>query len=187
MEVPLPRDQLARYAGLYWSESDVAERRMVLDGDRLHVILGGSQRAPLKSLGAGAFVLTTAPFIRVTFVETAGTPVQLRVPGVQAPLTRMEPFTPAAEQLAEYGGLYRSDEMDAVFRFSVKDGRLQLARVKQLPAALDPMFRDAFRSTQVGVFQFTRDKAGRIDGVVLQGGRVRHVKFRKDLAAAPGS
>ena len=181
-EVPLPKDQLARYAGLYWSESDVAERRIALDGDRLQAILGGSQRVPLKSLGAGTFVMTAAPFTRLTFVETAGTAVQLKMPGVQTPLTRMEPFTPAAEQLAEYGGVYRSDEMDAVFRFSVKDGRLQLARSKLRPAALDPMFRDTFRAP-AGIFQFSRDAAGRIDGFVLQGGRVRHVKFSKDIMA----
>jgi CubicO group peptidase (beta-lactamase class C family) len=181
-EVSLPADQLARYAGLYWSESDAAERRVVLDGDRLHVILGGAQRASLKSLGAGAFVMTTARFIRLRFVETPGTPLQLNVSNLQGSLTRMEPFTPAAEQLAEYGGVYRSDEMDAVFRVSVKDGRLQLARVKLRPAALDPMFRDTFRS-QAGVLQFTRDAAGRVTGFVLQGGRVRHVKFSKEIMA----
>ena len=185
-EVPLPNDQLARYAGLYWGESDVVERRLVFDGGRLHVILGGGPRVPLKSLGAGAFVMTTAPFSRLRVVETPATPLQLHVSNVQAPLTRMEPFTPAAEQLAEYGGVYRSDEMDAVFRLSVKDGQLQVARIKLRPAALDPMFRDTFRSP-AGVFQFTRDAAGRIDGFLLQGGRVRHVKFRKDPGAAPGS
>ena len=185
-EVPLPKDQLARYAGNYWSEADVIERQVVLDGDRLHYVLG-RQRVPLKSLGSGAFVMAVAPGSRMWFEEKPDGAVHLK-PGPTAPiLVRMAPFTPSAEQLAEYAGVYRSDEMDAVFRISIKDGKLQLVRTKLRPAAVDPMFKDSFRSP-AGVIQFSRDAAGRVSGFQLQGGRVRQVKFWKDTSAPrPGT
>ena len=97
-------------------------------------------------------------------------------------LVRMEPFTPSVAQLAEYAGVYRSDEMDAVYRISLKDGQLQLARTKQRPSPVDPLFKDSFR-TQPGVMQFTRDSTGRVTGFLLEGGRVRHLKFWKDTSA----
>jgi hypothetical protein len=95
----------------------------------------------------------------------------------------MDPFAPSAEHLAEFAGTYRSDEMDAVFRMAVKDGLLTLERSKLRPSALQPVVKDTFRA-QPGLVQFTRDGAGRVTGFVLQGNRVKHVKFRKDAPAS---
>lgn len=96
-------------------------------------------------------------------------------------LVRMEPFTPTAQQLEEYAGTYRSDEMDTVFRISTKDGRLQLVRSKLRPSNLDPLFKDAFRVPSF-VMRFTRNPAGRVTGFQLEGGRVHHLKFWKDTS-----
>ena len=184
-EVFLPKEQLARYAGLYWSQAEAIERRIALDNGRLHVVLG-PQRVPLKSLGAGAFIMTAPPGARVSFEEKADGAVHLKPASAGPVLVRVEPFTPTAEQLAEHAGVYRSDEMDAVFRISMKDGKLQLARTKQRPATLDPIVKDTFRAP-VGVVQFSRDAAGRVSGFMLQGGRVRNLKFWKDTTARPGT
>jgi CubicO group peptidase (beta-lactamase class C family) len=187
VEVPLPKEQLARYAGLYWNQADSVERQIVLDAaGRLQAVLG-PRSVPLKSLGGGAFVMTAAPGARISFEEKPDGAVHLKPAPTGPVLIRMEPFKPSADQLAEYAGAYRSDEMDAVFRISMKDGRLQLARTKLRPAALDPIFKDSFR-TPNGVMQFSRDPAGRVSGFLLQGGRVRHLKFWKDISARrPGT
>jgi CubicO group peptidase (beta-lactamase class C family) len=179
VEVPLPSAQLARFAGLYWNDADNVERRVVLDADRLHIVLG-SQRTPLKSLGSGAFVMTAAPWTRMSFEEKPPGKVQLRAEQ-DLVLVRMEPFTPTAQQLEEYAGTYRSDEMDTVFRISTKDGRLQLVRSKLRSTNLDPLFKDAFRVPSF-VMRFTRNPAGRVTGFQLEGGRVRHLKFWKDTS-----
>ena len=186
-EVPLPKDQLARYAGLYWNEADSVERQIVLDAaGRLQAVLG-ARSVPLKSVGAGAFVMTAAPGARISFEEQPDGAVHLKPAPTGPILVRMAPFTPSAAQLAEYAGVYRSDEMDAVFRISIKEGKLQLVRIKLRPAALDPMFKDSFRSS-AGVIQFSRDAAGRVSGFQLQAGRVRQVRFWKDTSAPrPGT
>jgi hypothetical protein len=187
VEVPLPKEQLARYAGLYWNQADSVERQIVLDAaGRLQAMLG-PRSVPLKSLGGGAFVMTAAPGARISFEEKPDGAVHLKPAPTGPSLIRMEPFKPSADQLAEYAGVYRSDEMDAVFRISIKDGRLQLVRTKLRPAAIDPIVKDSFRSPN-GVMQFSRDPAGRVSGFLLQGGRVRHLKFWKDTSAPrPGT
>ena len=180
-EVPLPKEQLARFAGLYWNQADSVERQIALDASgRLQAVLG-PRSVPLKSLGAGAFVMTTAPGARISFEEVSGGAVHLKPAPTGPVLIRMEPFKPSADQLAEYAGVYRSDEMDAVFRISVKNGGLQLFRTKLPAVAIDPMFKDGFRSPS-GVIQFSRDPAGRVSGFLLEGGRVRHLKFWKDTS-----
>ena len=168
--------------GLYWNQADSVERQVVLDAaGRLQAALG-PRSVPLKSLGAGAFVMTAAPGARISFEEKPDGAVHLKPAPTGPFLIRMEPFKPSAEQLAEDQVLYRSDEMDAVFRISLKDGGLQLVRTKQRPAAIDPMFKDSFRSPN-GVIQFSRDPAGRVSKFLLEGGRVRHLKFWKDTSA----
>jgi CubicO group peptidase (beta-lactamase class C family) len=180
-ENPLPPATLARYAGLYWNQADAVERQVVLDAGRLYAMLG-RQRVALKSLGSGAFVMTGPPGARLSFEEPSNRAVQMKLATGQV-LVRMEPFTPDAAQLSEYAGVYRSDEMDAVFRIAIKDGQLRLERTKLRPSAIDPMFKDTFRAP-TGVLQFNRDAAGRVSGFLLEGGRVRHVRFWKDTSAA---
>ena len=186
VEVPLPKEQLARYAGLYWNQDESVERQIVFDEGRLHAVVN-RQRIPLKSLGAGVFVMTAPPGIRSTFEEKPDGAVHFKAEANQGqvrtePFIRMAPFTPTTAQLSEYAGVYRSDEMDAVYRITLKENRLQLVRTRLRPSPVDPLFKDSFR-TQAGVLQFTRDSAGRISGFLLEGGRVRHLKFWKDTSA----
>ncbi|MEX1129998.1 MAG: serine hydrolase domain-containing protein [Vicinamibacterales bacterium] len=184
-EVPVPEATLKRLAGIYWNAAEATALRVVFDAGTLHAV-DGRQRTALKSVGGGAFVMTAGPRTRVSFEEQAGGAVHLK-PGGSAPVfVRMDPYTPSADQVAEFAGTYRSDEMDAVFRMTVKDGALRLERSKLQPAPLEPMITDTFR-TQAGLVQFTRDGAGRVTGFVLQGNRVKHVKFRKDTPASGSS
>jgi CubicO group peptidase (beta-lactamase class C family) len=180
VEVSLAPAVLARYAGLYWSQADVDLREVVLDAGRLFAVLG-RQRVGLKSLGSGAFVMTGPPGTRLSFEERSNRLVQMKLASGQV-LVRMDPFTPGAAQLAEYAGVYRSDEMDTVFRLVIKDGQLRLERTKLRPAAVDPKFKDTFSTAPTGLLQFQRDAAGRVSGFLLQGGRLRNVRFSKDTS-----
>jgi CubicO group peptidase (beta-lactamase class C family) len=184
-EVAVPEATLKRLAGIYWNAAEATALRVVFDAGKLHAV-DGRQRTALKSVGGGAFVMTAGPRTRVSFEEQPGGAVHLK-PGGSAPVfVRMDPYAPSADQIAEFAGTYRSDEMDAVFRMTVRGGALRLERSKLRPAPLEPMITDTFR-TQAGLVQFTRDVAGRVTGFVLQGNRVKHVKFRKDLAASGSS
>ena len=178
-EVAVPEAALKLYARTYWHLQDALARTFTVDGGKLHAS-NGPQRIPLKALGSGTFLMTAGPRSRLTFEKT-GAGMQLKISGDARVYELAEPFTPSAEQLAAFAGVYRSDEMDAVFRMAVRDGVLRLERSKIRPAQLDPLVKDTFR-TMPGVVQFTRDAGGRVTGFLLQGGRVKNVKFWKEIS-----
>lgn len=184
-EVAVPEATLKRLAGIYWNEAEANALTVVFDAGKLHAV-NGRQRTALKPIGGGTFVMTAGPPTRARIEERADGVVQLTRAGSTQVFVRMDPFTPSAEQLAEFAGTYRSDEMDVIFRMTITDGALQLERSKLRPNVLQPLITDAFRA-QSGVVQFTRDAAGHVTGFLLEGNRVRHVKFSKDRSTSGSS
>jgi hypothetical protein len=177
-EVPMTAEQLSTVAGLYWSEADTLSRRFVVQDGRLN---SATPPLPLKSLGGGKFVAMTGAPVRVSFemVNGRSTRVTITLPsGPVEVLERAEPFAPDAAALAEFAGAYRSDEIEPVYRLAVKDGQFRLERLKMPPAPLTPLVKDTFAS-QLGVIRFVRGDRGLVTGFVLDGGRVRRMKFSK--------
>ena len=183
-DVPLPPEQLSRLAGLYWNATDALSVRVAVENGALHTATGGNTQ-PLKSLGGGVFVRRSGPGPQFTFdlSDGGGHRVTIGPPSGRGDvLERAEPFVPTTTQLAEFAGAYRSDEIEAVYRMTLRDGILRLERLKSQPSALDPIVKDTF-SSQPGTLRFTRDAAGRVNGFTLDAGRIRHVKFWKEGTA----
>ncbi|MGQ0703905.1 MAG: hypothetical protein ACT4PM_12300 [Gemmatimonadales bacterium] len=42
-----------------------------------------------------------------------------------------------------------------------------------------PVYQDGFRAGGLGIVRFTPDPRGRVTGLVLWAGRVRHLRFEK--------
>jgi CubicO group peptidase (beta-lactamase class C family) len=186
-EVTLPPEQLSRLAGLYWNAADGLSVRVAVENGTLHTG-SGNNRQPLKSLGGGVFVRRSGPGPQFTFdvANGGGHRVTIGPPSGRGDvLERTEPFVPTAAQLAEFAGAYRSDEIEALYRMTLRDGTLRLERLKSQPSALEPLVKDTFLAhmSQPGTLRFTRDAAGRINGFTLDMGRIRNVKFLKEAAA----
>ena len=180
-EVPLTSALKARYAGLYWNASAWLSRRIVLENDTLFAV-AGSDRLRMTPVGEERFVVASpgGP-IRVSFENDGKGALRMRTgPGATDLFDRIEPFAPTRAQLEEFTGDYRSDEMDAVFRITVKDGGLRLERTKSRPAPLEPTVTDVFTGP-AGAVRFVRNSAGRITGFTLEAGRVLGVRFWKDV------
>jgi CubicO group peptidase (beta-lactamase class C family) len=184
-EVTISADLLRRYAGFYWNSETASARRVEFDDGRLFAVVG-SEKLPMKSLGGGRFVLTAGPRTRLTF-ESAGAngsmQMMLGVPPIGRAdiFERTEPFAPSATALQEFAGIYRSDEIEAVYRMVMRDGALRLERLKARPAGMQPAVLDTF-TTQIGTIRFVRNSSGTVTGFELDAGRVRHVKFRRETA-----
>jgi CubicO group peptidase (beta-lactamase class C family) len=177
-ESPLAPELLKTYAGLYWNDAESAARRFEFDDGKLFAVVGRERQA-LKSLGGGRFVLTAGA--RVLFEADGGAPrVTITNPGgTDDRFVRAEPFLPTPAKLSEFAGTYRSDEIESVYRMVVHEGVLRLERLKSRPANLQPVVTDTF-TTQVGTIRFVRDASRTVTGFVLEAGRVRRVRFRKD-------
>ena len=149
-------------------------------------VVAGSDRLPMKPIGDRRFALTTpGGKARVSFDESARGVLRFRTdPGSPDPFERVQPFAPAPAELEEFTGVYRSDEMDTVFRITSKDGTLRLERTKTRPVVLEPVVADIFTSP-AGAFRFARTPNGRVSGFTLEAGRVLGVRFWKDTRPRP--
>jgi CubicO group peptidase (beta-lactamase class C family) len=185
-EVPLPAEQLSRLAGLYWSLADVGAVRFTVDGGQLQVRDGtGAQR--LKSLGSGRFIRVSGPGPQYAFdlTSTGQRSVTIGPPtGGGIVLRRAEVWTPTPSELRALVGTYRSDEIEALYRLTLKDATLRLERLKWAPVTLEPMVPDILQAP-FGFIRITRNASGAVSGFVIEAGRVRGLKFSKDTTSNP--
>jgi hypothetical protein len=175
-EVPVSPEFLAMLAGSYWNGSVL--RPFVVQDGRLH---STNPPAALKSLGDGKFVSMTGPAAVITFQVTGGRATSVNIAptgGTVEDLQRVEPYVPSPVALADFTGTYHSEEIEPAYRVVVRESKLMLERVKMPSTTLVPIVTDTFNSP-LGLIRFVRD-GGRISGFVLDGGRIRRMKFKKD-------
>jgi hypothetical protein len=100
----------------------------------------------------------------------------------QATLVRAPAQTMTRAKLNEFGGRYRSEELDVEWTISVASDSVIVLSARRAPERrLSPVYADGFMSA-IGVLRFSRDKAGKVNGFYLTAGRIRRVQFEK-LAA----
>jgi CubicO group peptidase (beta-lactamase class C family) len=171
---------LAAHAGVYLNrESGRALRLSVRDGELVQGRVprsgggGGTRIVPLSadrfSFGSGAEMVFPAPGrleLRATYPAR-----------VTDRLERVAPFAPRPGALAGYAGSYRSDELGTTYTITATDSSLVLTP----PIAggdeltVYPLTMDVFDGGPV--VQFTRDSAGKIDGLFLTSPRSRRMRF----------
>jgi hypothetical protein len=71
-----------------------------------------------------------------------------------------------------------SEEIDPIYRFEVREGKLTLLRLKNKPDALRSTTQDVFTG-QIGTIHFTRDANQKISGFVLDAGRIQGFQFTR--------
>ena len=169
-------DAARQHVGI-WRNIEAGDvRRTTMRGDTLIVGFGNGTR--LLPLGGGRYRLRT-PGTEYTFNQTA-TPATLTLrSGGSAPVvyTRVAAATPTPAQLAEYTGEYTNAEIETTWAIAADSGKLMVRiRDRRVGAAWEPAYRDAFAVTGQ-LIDFTRDARGKINGFVLQSGRVRELRF----------
>jgi CubicO group peptidase (beta-lactamase class C family) len=92
---------------------------------------------------------------------------------------KFEPLKSSAEDLAQYAGEFSSSELQATYRFAVKDGKLTLATNWREPSVLEPTVRGEFQGPSGIAIVFRRDASGHITGCDLFAGRVRNISFTR--------
>ena len=155
-------------------ESHSAYQLSVADGD---IVALGTH---FKPRDANHFVAAPGAEIALDRLQNGGTRATLTLED-SAPqvFERFEPLKPSAEDLAQYAGEYTSSELQATYRFAVKDGKLALATNWEEPSVLEPTVRDEFQSPAGVALVFRRDAARHITGCDLFAGRVRNILFTR--------
>jgi CubicO group peptidase (beta-lactamase class C family) len=188
--VTLTAEQMKAVAGTYWKRDDDYYQRVLLKDGKLLLDFGGDEIHPLKPFADGHFHVGDVPWgehLDVHFIPAAeGKLAHIErsfdgdTPEVFESVVAVDP-TPA--QLAEYAGAYVSEEVDPVYQFEVKDGKLTLSRLKSRPDPLLPATQDAFTG-KLGTLRFIRDANQHISGFVLDQGRIQGLQFTRRSGAA---
>lgn len=133
-----------------------------------------------KPRDANHFVAAPGAEISFDRAQSGGTRLTLSVQdGAPQIYERFEPLKPSPENLAQYAGEYKSAELQAAYRFAVKDGKLTLATNWGESVDLQATVRDEFQSPVGVAIVFRRDAAGHVTGCDLFAGRVRNIFFTR--------
>ncbi|HXI89350.1 MAG TPA: serine hydrolase domain-containing protein [Blastocatellia bacterium] len=179
----LTEQELAAKTGVYTERKSETTVRLEMKEGKLTAAMGAG--FPLVPLAKDRFQVLGAP-ATVTFEgEANGHPQRMLVlnEGEKEPLVFEyveASAAPAAAQLAEYAGIYYSDELDTRYMIIVQDDKLVVRRRKFEDAALTPSSADDFRVANIGSIKFTRDSQKHVSGFELNAGRVRHLRFSKE-------
>jgi CubicO group peptidase (beta-lactamase class C family) len=176
----LSTDQLARFAGIYVNTNNGNPTFVTLRRDTL--IVGRTAGPTLVPLSDRRFRVTGQP------VEVEFTPDGKLVQTIQAwpprraiTLERRESARPSRAELERYAGSYYSEELGATYTVAATDSTLVLKTRWATDRTVRPAYGDTFVGD--GLVTFTRDRARRVDGMLMSSGRVRRVRFER--AAAP--
>ncbi len=184
-EVEVAPESLARLVGHYWNVAEAEARRVYVDQGKL-LWDRGSSTSELLPLGDDRFKIAGLSLhVEVSF-EPPGALRPERVVttlnggrwGVYEPFVKL---TPAPEDLAGYVGTYRSVELERSYAVQLRDGALTLGipRVEE-PPRMEPQRYDVFTVPGIGAVAFTRGAGASVDGFVLDGDRVRKLKFVRE-------
>lgn len=104
--------------------------------------------------------------------------IELSFGGRQMNAERIQLPQPDSQKLAEYQGVYTSDELGTRYRLVAEDGALIMRHRRHDDVTLQMIENDVFhgRGRRPGKVTFTRDDA-RIDGFKIDGGRVHGLRF----------
>jgi CubicO group peptidase (beta-lactamase class C family) len=182
--VPLSEQQLKDKVGVYWNAAMGNLGRVTLTNNKLMAI---SQGAPVEllALSENRFRMKGQPteFTFTTRQNGSAAQMTLTAEGRKpAVFEKQEEMNPTAEQLKEYAGAYYSEELDSFYRLEVEGDKLILKRKKNPPMPFSVAFKDAFNNPGVGVVQFTRDPQKRINGFIVNAGRIRNLRFVKSAS-----
>jgi CubicO group peptidase (beta-lactamase class C family) len=171
----LTPDQLRPFAGVYMNPVTSGVLFVTLRGNNL--VLGRLTGPTLVPLGPRRFGIDGS-VAEYEFQQDGSLLIHGRPSPPQTPqrFTRYDVADLRGAPLKAYAGTYRSDELGVTYTVTATDSTLVL----QTRWGMERAVRSAYADVFTGPFTlvFTR-KAGRIDGMLMTGGRVRRVRFER--------
>jgi hypothetical protein len=165
-------DELKKFVGIWRNEKTHAPARFVIENGVTR--WGGGRLIPQ---GGGEFIGGNS---RLKFTaDKDGNPVSAESVDDDGAVTRFvreRDWTPAPDDLTSFKGDWFSDEAGATITFAVEGDK---AFIKQRPAtklALQPIYKDHF-AVPGYVLWFTRDRAGKVNGMHIGTARMRDMPF----------
>jgi hypothetical protein len=181
---------LEKFVGLYWNDGEQSDWRVCLKEDILWFYFYSDECYEMKPIGANRFRLSDISADVEFQNDKSGIPVVVTVLFAwnkqKRIAQRATEFNPTPDQLAEYVGVYRSEEVEPVYRISVEESSLVLRRIKYPPAKMEPKVVDNFACPLGNIhftsdlqFRFFRNAQDKVNGFAVSFGSSRDIRFNK--------
>jgi hypothetical protein len=168
-------EQLAALAGIYEPVKPGSFRWIVLKDGVLRY--GAGEGQPLKAVAMDRFV-PPAGTLELYFPaagESAVREMHVLRENTAPEICRLLP-SPGPQKLEDFTGRFYSDELDATWAFTIRDGRLASQVLNDPPIAFVPVKTDVFLADNGMVVRFER-QSGTVRRFYVQAGRVTSLMF----------
>jgi CubicO group peptidase (beta-lactamase class C family) len=178
--VTLEPAALEPYAGTYPLPKIGQTLEATMADGKLWTVPPNRPRMELQPLGPTHFyVAPISADVEFTPQPAGGMSVKITQPGGVTLGERMPPLTP--QELAEYAGVYWSEELETQYAILAREGRLFALHSHHGEIPITPFAKDQFMASRF-FFQevkFIRDDAGKVTAFTVGGGRVAAIRFNK--------
>ena len=184
-----PKEEIEKYSGVYWKEGSPDRISFVVHNGILTCRKNAGKQFPLAYISKGRFFDKEEELVYAFKTTGKGiVSVEMTVPGTigSEKAERRQSANPTPDQLQQYVGEYNSNELDLVWSFYVKDGKLLVRRKKFEDSILEPVYADGFSfnyADDTGNFRylvnFKRAEDGTINKFTVTSGRLVGIVFNR--------
>jgi CubicO group peptidase (beta-lactamase class C family) len=175
----LPARELTRFVGAYTNFDGRVRHVHATNGHLVLVARGGTRE--LTALGEGRFAIRGVPGTsEVKFAQPPGRSRQMIITQDDEQPVTWNAAPPGTGQLklADYSGIYGSEELNGRYVLSVFDEKLMMTR-GTISDPLTPEFADGFSLKTGTTVKFRRDKRKQVIGFTLSTGRANGLLFER--------
>lgn len=184
----LEPEVLDQFVGHYVMGMPGLEADIRRDGGKLMAEVPGQGAQELHALGTNRFYIEPVKG-EIEFVASTNGPLLLKFTNDSGSINgeRVSVIPSGPVSLEQYQGVYWSEELEAEYTISIKEGKLVATHIRHGEVALSPGGKDRFvtREWFMPEVKFVRDEAKKISSLTLGGGRVTAIRFMRKPNAKP--
>lgn len=180
----LQAKDLQAFEGYYWDAQRFTSSRIYLENDTLRWAVGGGNGRPIASVGKNTFRrLNNLSDLKLKFeIEGQAKTMKIMIDDLDPIIcTNYTPVSYAQEDLAQFTGIFASEELNTSYRILLQDGQLIAQHPKIEDITLTTVQKDMFSGSRsfFGNTKYARDADNSIIGIYVSSYQARDLYFKK--------
>jgi len=181
--ISVSSNKLKSYEGKYWNPVSNTSRTIRLENDTLQYIRNKKSKNPIVPVSKHTFLmLNVGQSLKVSFVSNKNKDLmKINInEGKDIVSERYAEVSYSIEDLAEFQGVYYSEELTTFIEIIIRNGKLVASINRQEPIILSPVKADFFKSDIwfINNVEFMREKQSLV-AFKVSSNRMRNVVFSK--------
>lgn len=178
--IKLDINSLKKHEGMYWNDRENHSRKIYLENDTLWYLRSNNKKSPLIPVAENEFQMGGLTEKLILKFETNTNKLSLiSTDNSSSTLEKYEDKTPTTEELKAYTGNFYSNELDAFYKISFKNGKLFGYHNRFSDFEIEILKKDVLSWSGMAISKYKRNKKGAIVGFNITMNRIRNLWFEK--------